>query len=574
MNNKSLFFFSVIFLSLFSCVQDENNKELYTYKLDVENSLKNGIPNFTVEDTIKFSLSFSLKDKQSENLIINVAENIHFKAYQGQEVIAQKLYGNIYNTSKNVTENQLPILPYTKRYNFSIDSDKLTSETIRFEVFKSVPRKDVEEPIIKIFYTTTILEKGEQSEEVENKNELLFTESKLPIIKISTKENLSDEDKIVVDYAVINNKGTNKLNDKALIAGKAKIKIRGSSSKLLPKQSYLFKTYDDSLKANELPLLGLPEGHDWVFYAPFTDQSLMRNVLSYKLHREMGNYSPRTKYFHLVINNDYRGIYILTERISRDKNRLNITKLKKKETNQEDITGGYIVKLDKGKGEAWKSPYASKIDSGFGKWFIYVYPKSQDLNQEKRDYIKNYITDFEKALLNGGNWRDYIDEKSFIDHMIMVELTKNVDGYRLSTFYSKDRGQKLKAEPLWDFNLTFGLTSYYDGYKTEGLMYLDEASPFWWKYLLKDDQFNRNFKKRWTELRKTIFSDESIINYINEEQQILQGEISYNTHKWLFYKEPSNWRKQTQLNFEKSVEYLNKWTLERLHYLDQEFAKL
>jgi hypothetical protein len=572
MNNHRLLFILIIILSLFSCGQNQNNKELFIYELAVDNSLEKEVKDFTVEDTINFSLSFNLKDKQSKTLIINVAENIHFKAYQGEEVIAQKLYGDIYNTSENTTENQVPILPYTTRHNFSIDSDKITSETVRFEIFKSVSRKDVSEPIIKLFYTTANEDISKQREEVDSKNEIFFTESKLPIIKINTKESLSDENKTVVNYEVINNdEGLNRLNDNALITGIAKMKIRGSSSKLLPKQSYLFKTYGDSITKKDVPLLGLPEGYEWVLYAPFTDQSLMRNVLSYKLHREMGNYSPRTKYFHLVINNDYRGIYILTERISRDKNRLNIAKLKKKST---DITGGYIVKLDKGKGEAWKSPYASKIDSGFGKWFIYVYPKSKDLNQEKRDYIKNYITDFEKALLQGGNWRDYIDEKSFIDYMIMVELTKNVDGYRLSTFFSKDKGQKLKAEPLWDFNLTFGLTSYYDGYKTEGLMYKDEASPFWWQYLLKDEQFSKNLKNRWIELRKTIFSDESITNSINEEKQCLEGDVIYNTHKWLFYKEPSNWRKHTQLNFDESVNYLNKWTLERAHYLDKVFSEI
>ena len=81
-------------------------------------------------------------------------------------------------------------------------------------------------------------------------------------------------------------------------------------------------------------------------------------------------------------------------------------------------------------------------------------------------------------------------------------MTKNVDGYRLSTFYSKDRGGKLKADPLWDLNLSFGLTSYYDGYKTEGFMYKDKASPFWWQYFMQNPKFKKAFKARWKELRK------------------------------------------------------------------------
>ena len=38
----------------------------------------------------------------------------------------------------------------------------------------------------------------------------------------------------------------------------------------------------------------------------------------------------------------------------------------------------------------------------------------------------------------------YIDVDSFIDHHIIVELTKNIDGFRISTYYTKDRLGKIK----------------------------------------------------------------------------------------------------------------------------------
>ena len=167
------------------------------------------------------------------------------------------------------------------------------------------------------------------------------------------------------------------------------------------------------MSKKEISLLGLPKESEWVLYAPFIDYSLMRNVLSYKLHSKMENYSPRTKYFHLIINNDYRGIYVLVERIKRGKNRINVAKQNKKTIDKDSITGGYIVKLDKGKGEAWASTFKSNIDSGFGKWFIHVYPKSKNLTQAQRDFIRGYIASFETALLNGGNWDDYIEDEVF-----------------------------------------------------------------------------------------------------------------------------------------------------------------
>jgi len=46
--------------------------------------------------------------------------------------------------------------------------------------------------------------------------------------------------------------------------------------------------------------------------------------------------------------------------------------------------------------------------------------------------------------------------KVFIDFLILNEFATNPDGYRLSTFMSKDRQGKLKMGPIWDFNLGFG----------------------------------------------------------------------------------------------------------------------
>jgi hypothetical protein len=573
--NKFISIIIIAFLALYSCEESQNDNTIYNYILDTDWS-KINIETLNRDDTISLFAEFSLKEKSIQSLIINVPSNVNFNAYIDDKLIAKKHYGNIYNyNSKDATENQIPITPYNIPYSFRINASQITSEKIRFEIFKTVPTIGSKDLGIKLLYTTNKKVKEKKHVDLNNQAKTFFSESKLPIIRINTNENLSDENKVIADFFVIDNAGgINNLKDTATIKGKAKIKIRGSSSKSLPKQSYLFKTYDDSLSKNKVSLLGLPEESEWVLYAPFIDYSLMRNVLGYKLHREIGNYSPRTKYFHLVINNDYRGIYVLVERIKRGKNRVNIAKLNKNTTNKDSITGGYIIKLDKGKGEVWKSPYMSKIDSGFGKWFIYVYPKTKNLNQAQREYIKKYVTSFETALLQGGNWEDYIDINSFIDYMIMMEVNKNVDGYRLSTFYSKDRGGKLKADPLWDLNLTFGLTSYYDGYKTTGFMYKDKATPFWWGYFMKNPKFKAAFKNRWKELRKTKLSDQAINQAIDEEVNLLQIDIHYNTEKWLSYRESSNWRKEDQRNFEESINYLKNWIKERNKYLDSVIPQL
>ena len=81
------------------------------------------------------------------------------------------------------------------------------------------------------------------------------------------------------------------------------------------KKSYSFNVYDNNYKKIAIELLGLPASEKWVLYGPFADKSLIRNALTYSVFTQMGNYAPRTQYVDLVINNNYQGIYLLTEKI-------------------------------------------------------------------------------------------------------------------------------------------------------------------------------------------------------------------------------------------------------------------
>ena len=90
----------------------------------------------------------------------------------------------------------------------------------------------------------------------------------------------------------------------------------------------------------------MPEEHDWILYAPYTDKTCMRNILSYDLSNKMGHYASRTKLCELVLNGEYQGIYILMEKIKKDQNRVNISKLLPTDITGDELTGGYIIKID------------------------------------------------------------------------------------------------------------------------------------------------------------------------------------------------------------------------------------
>ena len=160
---------------------------------------------------------------------------------------------------------------------------------------------------------------------------------------------------------------------------------------------------------------------------------------------------------------DYAGIYVLVEKIKRGKERVNIAKLGPADKAEPDITGGYIVKRD----HSHNSERTFRTRQGGP--YRYVYPKARDITNEQKRWLKQYLNAFESAL-HGEDFANpetgyaaYLDVDSFIDAHWLIELSKNVDGFRYSAFLTKDRGGKLKPEPPWDWNRSFGNANYYGG---------------------------------------------------------------------------------------------------------------
>ncbi len=375
-----------------------------------------------------------------------------------------------------------------------------------------------------------------------NKRSVDFTSSNLPIVIIETQGQTIPDDnpRIIADMGIIfngsgqrNNVGDS-LNN---YSGKISIEIRGQSSSGWDKKAYGFETQNEDGSNLNVSLLGLPEENDWVLYAPFFDRSLMRNVLTYQLAGDMGMYASRTVYCELVLNGEYRGIYVLMEKIKRDKNRVDIAKLEPDEIEGDDITGGYILCVDKdvaikkGVNSLYPPHEGDKYQT---MRYQYVYPDADDIVTEQEDYITGFMNEFE-ILMHDGDYSDpvdgynkYLDVNSFIDYLILNELSRNVDGYRLSAYMYKEKdsdGGKLCAGPVWDYNFSYGNVAYFDAGNTNGWQLLffaeddgfidtyDYKMPFWWKVLFSDGEFISKLNSRWQELRNDILS----VDYINSK---------------------------------------------------------
>jgi len=411
----------------------------------------------------------------------------------------------------------------------------------------------------------------------------------LPLMKIQTgNQNIVDEPKIPGSLQIFQDE---LVIEEHLIG----IEIRGSSSQMFDKKSYGFETWDEMGEDLNASLGGFPEEEDWILYGPYSDKSLVRNVLIYELSNNLGQYASKTKFYELEINEVFQGTYVLMEKIKRDKNRVDISKNK-----IEDISGGYIIKIDKPTGDgdwyneniAFSSQYNTTgvlVDTGNVN-FLYEYPKADDISEEQKKYIQDYIHLFETALISEGfksienGYRQFIDLDSFIDFFILNEFSKNPDGFRLSTYLHKEKGGKLKMGPIWDFNLAFGNVNYCDGDSPYGWAHRfnDICSgdnwqvPFWWNRFLDDPEYVGLLKERWAILRSEILSSDTVSSRLRELQENLKGSsaIDKNFGKWLILGKYIWPNKFIGDSYDSEINYLEEWISERFNWLDQNINEL
>ena len=384
-----------------------------------------------------------------------------------------------------------------------------------------------------------------------------FVESDLPIVVINTGGlAIVDEPKIMADMGIIwNGPGVrNHLSDPFNhYEGKIGIERRGASSATMPKKSYGVETWDMNSTAIDTSLFGMPSENDWILSAAYPDKTLFRNAFTYGTARAMGRYAPRTMHVDVMLNGEYTGVYTFCEKVKRDQGRVDIAKLLPTDVTGDELTGGYIVKVDKttGSGGAgWYSLLPPAYNSGGADVLIqYEEPNEDELVAQQANYIQAYVDSFELSLLStfpadtGTGYPHFIDPVTFADQLLVNELTKNGDGYRISTFYHKDKnsnGGKLKAGPVWDYDISSGNGDYCDIWRTDGWAYeyntVCGTDPNmvsgWWQELVQDPTFQRVLRCRWEELKVAALSPAALDARMDSLASLLNESQGFNFQVW------------------------------------------
>jgi hypothetical protein len=300
------------------------------------------------------------------------------------------------------------------------------------------------------------------------------------------------------------------------------------------------KGRDDSDR--DVAILGLAEGSDYVLSGPFHfDRSDLHNPLANALSRSINRYAPDSRQVEVFFDtnggpvnapggnsNDYFGIYNLMEKIRRDGDRVDVHSLDVYDNDTVAVTGGYLWKVDR----------RDTGDDGFtagGQTMAYYYPKEVEIETPQREpqeqYLANsttgYIAKMNNAL-QSPTWNNpvtgyaaWLDVPACIDHHLVNVWTLNVDAFRLSGYWHKERGGKMAAGPVWDFDRALSST---DGRDAEPNAWAawrgtGDATDFfnytWWNRLFLDIEFYQKYIDRWQELRRGAFSQTNVDALIN-----------------------------------------------------------
>jgi hypothetical protein len=420
-----------------------------------------------------------------------------------------------------------------------------------------------------------------------------FQSSSLPILVITTDGGapIYDEPKTAAHLGIIWN-GDGAVNSTGdpfnHFDGKIGIEIRGSSSQGFPKKNYAFETQNPDGSALNVSLLDFPKENDWVLYGPYSDKSLMRNALAYIMASWMMEYAPRVRFCEVVLNGDYIGLYMVTEKIKRDKNRVDISEINPNESEGDNLTGGYILKFDKWDGgfsDGFPSNYLPFPGASGQTVFQYHYPKADEITSPQKAYIESFVDELEASLKSenfkdpSSGYRKYFDMPSFFQFLFIQEISRNVDGYRLSTFMHKDKDSKnpkLKMGPVWDFNLGFGNVDYCIGPGTSGwALSFNDFCPgdywvvhFWWNRMWADSAFLKEMKTRWQDLREDTLSDQRIFHLVDSLKSLLETPASRNFQRWPILSQYVWPNAFVGNSYGEEMNYLRNWLKNRLAWLD------
>lgn len=266
-------------------------------------------------------------------------------------------------------------------------------------------------------------------------------------------------------------------------------------------------------------------------------------------------WTPEMAPLELVVNDEYLGIYFLTEHIRIDENRVNIYEQSDSCTNPDEITGGWLVEIDN-----YTDPYQIVLEEGNGSILRITHKSPEVLSPEQENYLRTQMTSIDSLIYSEDKnstllWDKYIDLEYLAKYYIVQEILDNADAFHGSTYMHKNIGEDEKwiFGPLWDLGYSFWRDKdfLYQGSKYATLTWIAEIAKF--------PSFQEKVKEIWAGFYPNI---SEIYNFIDDFASLCIEADKADAIRWPQYNKGDTNSKRNKLKnmLQANIDWLNsKW---------------
>jgi CotH kinase protein len=337
-------------------------------------------------------------------------------------------------------------------------------------------------------------------------------------IALTCEDEIQDEPKVDCQLAITEELGVS-------YQGITAIERRGRSSLQYDKPNYSFELRDSDGSNNPVDLMGMGEDEDWILDGSWIDRSFVRNQLVNDLFSSFSSerFAPQGRFCELLLNDEYQGIYRLVERIKRADSRLNLP--------ADDGSGSTFVIEQDPDGEL---RFALGLEDNWST----DYPKEP--SDAQRDGIQRFLDQLDRALARRSDDPEegvfsLLDRNNVIDWIIIQELSRNVDAYKLSVYLYRSQGKHAALVP-WDFDLSMGQPTIAQsapepsggdksaGWVLERTAFIDD--------IIAVPGVPEALAKRWRELRQTTLATDVVLGQIDLYVAVIEDSVAANFERW------------------------------------------
>lgn len=369
-----------------------------------------------------------------------------------------------------------------------------------------------------------------------------------------------------------------------------KAKWRGGStnSEGKHKRNYKIKTLDEKGNSIDYSFLGMRKDNNWILDAGQVDMFRMRNRIATELWNDFAtkpyyaSFEPKAqtgvngKVVEVILNNEYRGIYSLTEAMDRKE-----LKLKKYDEINKKIHGQLWKTSGYGYATFWDQP--DEYDNNSETWNVFEtkYPDIEDVCPTDYSLLWeaiNFVATSDNTTFQT-NVSEYFDIPVLIDYYIFLNVINGIDNIGKNMYwavYDKQNDKKMTPS-IWDLDATVGQNY------TDNPLHPDMVAPNSQLNLSALNLYNRliqlnvdNFKEkiynRYKELRQSYLTEEALLQRYHHYLELIQnsGAASREEIRWSGDTDIAGY----SLNFQQEYSYIEDWIKQRLAYIDKEFSAL